>query len=134
MVRGGVKSVNGVVAGKMLSFSEAQVCLPLAMQFCKVHSEGVPIASEGWLLIPLLHVVVKHPCFCQTEEGNIDDFFGRERCVPQLRVGDTVGDLLKERFDRGIGVVSRRHLLLVIIQVELINGGVGSDQVVKELP
>ena len=93
----------------------------------KVHSEGVPITAEGWLPIPLLQVVMKHPSFCQTEEGNIDDFFGRERCVPQFRVGNAVCDLLEERFDWGIGVVPRRHLLLVLLQVELIDGGVGID-------
>ena len=83
MVSRGVKIVNGVGAGKMLSCGEAQVCLPLAMRFRKVQSEGVPITAEGWLMIPLLQVVVKHPHFFQTEEGNINDLFGREECVPQ---------------------------------------------------
>ena len=104
------------------------------MRFREVHSKCGPIAVEGWFSIPLLQVVVKHPHFCQTEEGNTNDLFGRERCIPQFRVGDAVGDLLKERFDWGVGVVPRRHLLLVLLQVELTNGGVGSDQVAEELP
>ena len=118
----------------MLSCGEAQICLPLAMCFHGVHSECGTIAVEGWLSIPLLQVVMKHPFFCQTDEGNIDDLFGRERCAPQFRVGDAVGDLLKECLNQGVGVIPRRHLLLVILQVELINVGVGSYQVVEELP
>ena len=55
-------------------------------------------------------------------------------CVPQFRVGNDVGDLLEERFDQGVGFIPRRHLLLVLLQVELIDGGVGSDQVVEKLP
>ena len=97
------------------------------MRFRKLHYEGVPIAAEGWIPIPLLQAVVKHPRFCQTEEGNIDDLFERERCVPQFLVGNAVSDLLEERFGWGIGVVPRRHLLLVLLQVELIDGGVGID-------
>ena len=83
----------------MLSCGDAQVCLPLAMCFCEVHSECGPITVEEWLLIPLLQVIVKHPRFCQTEEGNIDNLFGREGCVPQFHLGDAVGDFLKERSD-----------------------------------
>ena len=60
--------------------------------------------------------------------------FGRERCVPQFCVGDSVGNMLEERFDRGVEIIPLRHLLLVLLQVELINGGVGGDQVVVELP
>ena len=104
------------------------------MRFHKVHSESVPITAEGWLQIPLLQVVVKHPRFCQTEEGSIDDLFGREMCVPQLCVGDAGDDLLEKSFDRGVGVIPCRHLLLVLLQVELVDGSVGGDQVVEELP
>ena len=39
-----------------------------------------------------------------------------------------------ERFDRGVRVVPHRHLLLVFIQFEFIDGRVGGDQVVEELP
>ena len=42
--------------------------------------------------------------------------------------------MLEERFDRGVQVIPCRHLLLVFLLVELVNGSVGGDQVVKELP
>ena len=87
------------------------------MRFRKVQSEGVPIAAEGWLQIPLLQVIVKHPRLCQSEEGSIDDLLGRKRCVPQLCVGYAVGDMLKERFNWGVWVIPRRHILLVVLLV-----------------
>ena len=102
--------------------------------FAKCSLKVFFITSEGWLPIPLPQVVVKHPYFCQTEEGSINNLFGHERCVPQLCVGYAVGDLLEERFNWGFEIVPRRHLLLVFLQVELIDGSVGGDQLVEELP
>ena len=117
----------------MLPCIEAQVRLPLAVCFREVNPERGPINAEEWLFIPLLQVVVKQPRFCQTNEGNFHDLFLREGCVPQFRVGNTISDLLKERLDQGVWIVTRRHFLLILFQVELIYGGVGCDQVVEEL-
>ena len=67
MICRGVQSVDGVGSGKMLSCSEAQVRLPLAVCFREVNPERGPIAAEEWFSIPLLQVVVKHLRFFQTE-------------------------------------------------------------------
>ena len=96
MVGRGVKGVDGVGAGKMLSCGEVQVCLPLAMRFRKVQSEFFPITDEGRLPIPLLQFIVKYTRLCHAEEGSINDLLGCKRCIPQFCVGYSVGDLLEE--------------------------------------
>ena len=42
--------------------------------------------------------------------------------------------LLEQRLNGGVWIITRRHFLLIIFQVELVYGGVGCDQVVKNLP
>ena len=49
----------------MLSCSEAQVRLPLAVCFREVNPERGPITAEEWLSILLLQVVMKHPVFAK---------------------------------------------------------------------
>ena len=118
----------------MLPCGEAQVFLPIAVCFHEVNPERGPITAEEWLSIPLLQVVIKHSRFFQTEEGNVHYLFWRGGCVSQFGVGDAVSDFLKERLNRGVWIVTRRHLFLILFQVKLVYGGVGCDQVVKEPP
>ena len=81
----------------------------------------------------LLQVIVKYTRLRHAEEGSINNLIGCKRYVPQFCVGYAVGGLIEERFDWGVRVIPRRHLLLVFLQVELVNDGVGGDQVVEEL-
>ena len=111
--------------------SAERISMKLALDsMAELYYKTLKNAHIGYVNVTLQqlldHLVTTYAAIDQFDLEN-----NQEKMTARYDPSNPIRYLFKQRLDGGVRIVARRHFFLVLFQVNLVDSGVGCDQVVK---